>query len=186
MEERRPELHRRYLVVLAHMLLRGGGPQLAKLEASDIVQETLIAAHRALDQFKGTTDREMAGWLRRILANKVADAARHHARKKRDARLEQRYCETLDDSAERLEKIVVIDQGSPQQDAIRHERVMRLAEVLSNLSEQQRTAIELHHLAGYKVKETAELMCCTTASVAGLLRRGLKSLREQLDTGISL
>src|SRR5262249_28472832 len=33
----------------------------AKLDASDIVQQSLLEAHQSLVQYRGTTDREMAG-----------------------------------------------------------------------------------------------------------------------------
>ena len=44
----------------------------------------------------------------------------------------------------------------------------------------QRTAVELHHLDGYSVFEISKRMDRTKAGVAGLLRRGLKDLRERL------
>ena len=69
---------------------------------------------------------------------------------------------------------------SPSQYVVRHERELRLAEALETLPEDQRTAVELHHLEGYSVNEVAEKMNRTRASVAGLLRRGLGELRECL------
>jgi RNA polymerase sigma-70 factor (ECF subfamily) len=54
---------RPYLRVLAGMQLN---PMLNKrVDPSDIVQQTLLQAHRAADQYRGTTDAELAGWLSR-------------------------------------------------------------------------------------------------------------------------
>ncbi len=61
----------------------------SKLEPSDVVQQTLLDAHRNLDQFRGTSGAEMAKWLSQMLTNNVADAARALTRKKRDIRREQ-------------------------------------------------------------------------------------------------
>ncbi|MDA2923170.1 sigma-70 family RNA polymerase sigma factor [Acidobacteria bacterium AH-259-L09] len=179
-QELRPERYRSYLIVLARTLLRAGGPAEHKIDASDLVQEVLLQAHVARSQFQGETEAELVAWLRAILANKLADSVRHFARKKRDAALEQSYRETLDTSATRLERLVPAQQTSPSQKVLRRERALVLAEALADLPDDQRTAVELHHLSGYSVAEIAEQMNRTKASVAGLLRRGLKDLRERL------
>ena len=54
------ENYRRYLLVLARTLVRGGGRAQSKIDTSDIVQEVLLKAHLALPQFKSTTDEEFA------------------------------------------------------------------------------------------------------------------------------
>jgi len=179
-EPLRPEKFRNYLLALARTSLRVTGAGQHKIDTSDIVQEVLIQAHKAFDQFRGETQAELTAWLRAILANKLADTYRHYGRKKRDAALEQSYRETLDDSANRLGRLVPADQTSPSQKVLRHERAFVLAEALAELPDDQRTAIELHHLVGCSVAEIAGQMNRTKASVAGLLRRGLAGLRRYL------
>jgi RNA polymerase sigma-70 factor (ECF subfamily) len=176
----RPELYRAYLRLLASSLLRTAGPARDKVDASDVAQEVLLQAHVALDQFRGTTEEEFTAWLRAILASKMADIARHFGRKKRDAALERRYLETLQASSVRLVKIIPSDRTSPTQHLARRDDALRLAEALSTLPDEQRQAIELHHVAGLSVAECAQSMGRSRASVAGLVRRGLKALREQL------
>src|SRR5262249_53399207 len=39
-----------------------------KVDASDLVQEAFLEAYRDFGQFRRTTEQELAGWLRRILA----------------------------------------------------------------------------------------------------------------------
>ena len=175
----RPERYRSYLIVVARMSLRRLGPVAHKVGSSDVVQEVLLQAHIARDQFRGTTEAELEGWLRKILKNKLTDAVRHFARQKRDAVLEESIRATVSDSVHRIEKLAG-NLTPPSRYVEQNERAFRLAEALETLPEDQRTAIELHHLEEYSVSETAEKMNRTRASVAGLLRRGFGELREQL------
>src|SRR5258708_39230028 len=48
----------------------------AKVDASDLVQQTLLEAHRGLANFRGTTEAEWLGWLKQILAHNAADFVR--------------------------------------------------------------------------------------------------------------
>jgi len=175
----RPEEFRQYLALLARTRL---GPQpRAKVDASDIVQQTLLDAHLKLDQFRGSTEAEMAAWLRRMLSFNVADAFRALGRKKRDAALERSLDVPLDETCTRLEAWLEAVQTSPSGKASRNEQLVRLAWALGQLPETQREAIELHHLHGLSLAETAEQIQRTTAAVVGLLRWGLGKLRELLE-----
>ena len=49
---------------------------------------------------------------------------------------------------------------------------------LAMLPEDQRLAVELHHLLGHSSAVIAERLGRTEVAIAGLLRRGLKRLRE--------
>src|SRR5262249_21168378 len=70
------EAFRDYLRLLAGLNL---DPRLrSKLDPSDLVQETLLKAHRNFAQFRGQTDAELSSWLRRILANTLAEAVRRY------------------------------------------------------------------------------------------------------------
>src|SRR5947209_42214 len=61
------EHYRAYLVVLARVQI--GRRLQGKVDASDIVQEAFLGAHRDFPQFRGQSEPELLAWLRQILAS---------------------------------------------------------------------------------------------------------------------
>jgi RNA polymerase sigma-70 factor (ECF subfamily) len=172
------ERYRSYLLLLARFRL---DPRLrGKVDASDVVQQTLLEAHRDLAHFRGVASGQQAAWLRQILARNLANVVRDFGRGKRDVRREQALQADIDQSAARLELWLADQQTSPSQHAERHERAVQLAEALAVLPEAQREAVVLRHFQVLSLAEIAERLECTTAAVTGLLHRGLKSLRQHL------
>jgi RNA polymerase sigma-70 factor, ECF subfamily len=173
-----PEQFRSYLRLLAEMHLgRHAG---AKLDPSDVIQQTLLDAYRGRDQFRGRTDAEMAAWLRRLLTCNLADAQRARGRAKRDAARERSLEQALDASSARIEAFLAAEQSSPSQRAMRNEAVLRLAEALASLPEANRQALVLRHLQGLSLARISAELGRTPAAVAGLIKRGLIELRSVL------
>jgi RNA polymerase sigma-70 factor (ECF subfamily) len=137
------ERFRSYLLLLARMRL---DPLVrARVGASDVVQQTLLEAHRDRTQFHGQTVGEQAAWLRQILARNLANVVRDERRDKRDVARDQPLQAALDESASRLESWLAAEQSSPSQQVERDERAVRLAEALAALPENQREAVVLRH-----------------------------------------
>ena len=173
------ERFRHYLLLLARLHL--GARARGKLDASDVVQETLLEAHRKRGQFRGRSEAELAAWLRQMLAFGIADALRAQGRAKRDASREQSLEAALNDSSSKLEALLVAQQSSPSQRATRQEQLVRLADALAQLPEDQRQAVVRKHLQGDTVAAIAESMNRSDTAVGGLLRRGMAQLRELLN-----
>jgi RNA polymerase sigma-70 factor, ECF subfamily len=173
------ERFRGYLYVVARL---HAGPRLqGKFDASDIVQQTLVQALDGLPQLKGRDDAETAAWLRQILARQLANVVRGLGRQKRDATREQSLENALDQSASRLEMFLAAADPSPSQQAQRSEQVLGLADALAALPEAQREAIVGHHLEGRTLAEVGGQMGRTPVAVAGLIKRGLRTLRLRLQ-----
>jgi RNA polymerase sigma-70 factor (ECF subfamily) len=152
-----------------------------KLDASDAVQETLLHAYEAWDQYRGNSDEEFAGWLRAILARTLLHLVRDFRRGKRDVRLEQPMQAALDRSSAGLEKWLAIEQSSPSQHVMRAEEALRMAEAVQSLPEDQRDAVVLYYWQGCTLAEVGQQLGRSTPSAAGLVQRGLKRLREQMS-----
>lgn len=170
--------YRDYLRMLARLQL--DDRLQGKLDPSDLAQQALLKAHQALDRFGYRGEAEMAAWLRRILANTLADELRRFAAGNRDAALERSLEASVEQSASRLEGWLAADQTSPSGRAERNEQLLRLAGALAVLPADQRRAVELKHLRGMSLEEVGREMGRGVTAVAGLLRRGLVRLQEEL------
>jgi RNA polymerase sigma-70 factor (ECF subfamily) len=173
------ERYREYLRMLARLQitdrLRG------KLDLSGVVQQTLLEAHQALDKLRNLNDAQRAAWFRSALAHNLADEARRLGAKVRDVAREQSLQHALDESSARLEALLAVEQHSPSECAVQQEDLLRLAVALGRLPEDQRAAVELHHLEGRTLAETAQTLERSHAAVASLVFRGLRNLRRMLD-----
>jgi RNA polymerase sigma-70 factor (ECF subfamily) len=175
------ELHRfrDYLRVLARQTwpdrLRG------KLDPSDIVQETLLEAHAGHARFQGTTEAELAAWLRAMLAHNIADAIKRFGRDKRNAGRERALDDALAASSLRLQDCLAAAGRSPRSDVLHQEDLLQLSAAIESLPPDQRSAIELHHLQGLSLAETAARLQRSVGATAGLIHRGLAGLRKHLD-----
>ena len=152
----------------------------AKLDPSDLVQQSLLQACRALPSFAGTSEGEMLAWLRQILARNVARAARDYNRQRRDVFRERAVTKAVESSSMRM-AVFLDHQGAPPPDEIiQAERVLHLCEAIEALPDAQREAVRLHHLEGLTITEVADRMDRSVASIGGLLKRGLKALRHSI------
>src|SRR5262245_42311003 len=155
--QRRPlEAYRPYLHLLARLQL--DARLQGKLDPSDVVQETLLKAHQSLDQFDGDKDAECAAWLRAILTNTLTSALRRFQTGARNMEQERSLQAALEESSSRLEAWLAVEQSSPEEQAIRQEQLLDLAQALAQLPDDQRRAVELRYLKGRTVPEVASHM----------------------------
>jgi RNA polymerase sigma-70 factor (ECF subfamily) len=152
-----------------------------RFDLSDLVQETLLRAHGNLGRFRGRTEAELVKWLQEILANVVTDEIRKGRAQKRDVALEQSLEAVMAESSARLEKYLASSRESPSRRAERQEQLLRLAAAIDQLPEDQRDVLIQRDLHGAPVSQIAERLGRTEKSVAGLLLRGRRKLRQLLD-----
>jgi len=78
--------------------------------------------------------------------------------------------------------MVPSDSSSPSQRMMRDEAAVVLAICLEQIPETQRQAIRMRYLEGMSLKEISEKIEKSEMAVAGLLKRGLRALREEMAT----
>ena len=170
--------YRSYLKLLAR--LRLGRTLQAKLDESDLVQETLLNAWRAFDTFRGQTEAELMRWLRGILAYTLAGNLRHYRAAKRDLTLEQQLEREFDQSSRLLDG-ALLDRGeSPSQNALRRERARQLADAIEQLPPDYREVIILRHLEGLTLVQIADRLGQSANGIQKLWARALVKLHQLL------
>jgi RNA polymerase sigma-70 factor (ECF subfamily) len=110
----------------------------------------------------------------------LIDVARKYGAQGRAVAAERSLETALHESSARLEHWLATDSSSPEQHAVHEEELLRLADALAQLPDDQRTALELKHLGSYSVEAIAQEMGRSKTAIGGLLRRGVKRLRELL------
>lgn len=170
------ERYRDYLLILARQQVPVRDR--ARLDPSGVVNLTLLEAHQAAELLALFEPGRLLAWLRTALARNLADEYRRAFALKRDAAREEQIAARLEESASGLAGRLAADHSSPSQKADRNEQVLRLATAIASLPDAQREAIELHYLCGEPVAAVALALGKSTAAVAGLLKRGLHSLRQ--------
>ncbi|HYT90864.1 MAG TPA: sigma-70 family RNA polymerase sigma factor [Gemmataceae bacterium] len=180
--------YREYVRLLVRC--RAAGRLQARVDGSDLVQETLLRAAQNIQQFRGASEEEWCAWLARIAEREVIHQVRHHlGAAKRAASREQSLPALPDDSgngASRLERWVAKSQTSPSLAAMRKERAILLAEALARLPADHREVLILRHLEGLDFAEVALRMNRSSGAVRVLWTRALKKLREELQAGPQL
>lgn len=171
----------RYRAWLRLIVAQGiSGKFQAKIDPSDVVQQTIVQAIENWPSFRGSTERELMAWLRTILSRRVLQSMREFKTQRRNIDREWAIDQAVHSSAQALENLPCIQSPHPIDQVIGAERLLRMCDALETLPESQKLAITLHHFETKSIAEVADIMQRSPASVAGLLKRGMRSLRQTL------
>lgn len=148
------------------------GPLQRRIDASDVVQAACVQAVKSFEQFRGETLAEFWAWLEQVEQNMLIDLVRNHTAQRRDAGIER--------SSERPREAIGRATTASQQ-MMRGERRRELQAAIAQLPDGQRQAVELRYLRELKVAEIAQELARTEEAVAGLLKRGVRTLKAILQ-----
>lgn len=153
-----------------------------KFDASDAVQQTLLAAWQGWGQFRGTTEAQRMAWIRQILAHQLAHLARHYAgTQKRSVDREYSIEESLDRSDARLEAMLPSREPSPSRLAMDNEQRLALGKVLESLPEDYREVILLRNIQELPHEEVAKRMGRSEGAARMLWLRALAALKDAMQ-----
>ncbi len=150
-------------LVFARLYLETGDTH----QAEDLLQDTLLAAFRSLDQL--TEPAKFRSWLLRIAQNQAIDATRRGLRQKRK---------------EKPNLLVMRQESSPSEEAERGETRQKVLAVLRALPEEYRLPLTLRYLSGASYETIQMEMGLSNGSLRGLLHRGMKMLREEVERSL--
>ena len=153
---------------------------------SDIVNHTLLEAHRELPLLEALDEADRNRRLRRMLMNNLLERIEQERAQLRDYRREVALDEALAGSSCNLQRWLAVDTPPPDVRAELNEVALRLAEALMQLPEREREALISQKYHGWTLAQISEHLQCTPGAVAGLHARGLKTLHNLLtEMGIS-
>ena len=150
------DLYRNYLRLVARTLI--GHALRLQLDASDLVQETFLKAHRDFAGFLGSTEPELTAWLRQILVRTVANQAKYHRRQGRDYRKAESLEAMLDRSSTAIHRALASPNPSPSEHAVQREQAVLLADALAKLPADYREVFILRNLEHIPFDEIAVRM----------------------------
>lgn len=152
----------------------------SKVSASDVVQETLLEAHRQFPRFQGTAPSQLAEWVHAIFAGTLANAIRRYlGTSARDLRRERALSDDAGLSSTVNGYCAVDSASSPSEQVQRREDAAIANELLNRLPPEYAEAIRLRHVEGLSFADVAARMGRTVDSVEKLWVRGLRQLRRE-------
>jgi RNA polymerase sigma-70 factor, ECF subfamily len=172
LESRRPHL-------LAYIERRLGAGLRRKIEPLDIYQETAIAALNAWPTLE-LGERDPFGWLCQVAEQRIIDAHRRFAARKRQSDREVSAHNTPADASRELIDLIAGSLTSASQAVARNERHAQLEGAIARLPAESREVLRWRYVDGLPTKEIADKIGKTDGAVRVMLTRTLHKLQQLL------
>ena len=148
----------------------------AREAPSDIVQETIVEAQRDLHRFRGMTEKEMRGWLRRVLKRNIQNLHLKYRTIKRDLNRER----PIETPFQMNDPLIPDPCPSPSTVLDRRERLQGIRLAVKNLPDHYQQVIELYYLKGFSFAQIGKIMRRSEGAVRQLHARSLLELSKRL------
>lgn len=174
------EAYRNYLRMLAAAQIRESIGK--RVSPSDVVQDTMLAAHQNIASFRGNSSPEFSAWLRTILTRCLIRAIDRNTKiAKRDVRREISFAQlqrAVDSSTVCAFSLLKSSSQTPSQIVSREEDAVHVANLLSQLPEDYQQVISLRNFGNLRFEEVASQMNRSETAVRLLWLRAVRRLRE--------
>ncbi len=145
-----------------------------RVSPEDVIQTTFMKVVRDIASFTGNTEHEFWSWLRAILIHTIQSAVTTHVTtQKRSVYVER----SMDDGFTTSERSTKQSTGIEAIVFAEDREAVRSA--VASLPASQARAIRLRHIDGCGIQDVALSMNRSQQAAAGLIKRGLQTLRQQ-------
>jgi RNA polymerase sigma-70 factor (ECF subfamily) len=145
-----------------------------KVDASDVVQQALLAAFKQASRFRGRGAEEWQAWVLTIVKNQARKQLRHWQRRRRDARRERPLTAGPGGGAP-----LAADGPTPSQQATRRERAACLLAAVGRLPPEDQEVLGLRYFQNLPYAEIAARLGRREPAVRKLCERALRRLRDE-------
>jgi RNA polymerase sigma-70 factor (TIGR02960 family) len=148
-------------------------------DAEDVLQETMLAAWRGLDDFGGRSS--LRTWLYRIATNRCLNALRDNSRRPQAEPIrtvEPTWLEPYPDVL--LDDLADADPGPDARYETKEAVTLAFVAALQHLPPSQRAVLVLRDVLGYRAAEVAAMLAVTETSVNSTLQRARATLDARL------
>jgi RNA polymerase sigma-70 factor (ECF subfamily) len=152
-----------------------------KVDASDLVQETMLEAYRDFDRFDGHSEQQWLAWLRKILDHNAADFVRRYGGTAKRAAGREVPFRDPGDSLSRGAPEPAAEQPTPSQELMQFDTELRVTAALADLSPDHQEVILLRNLQRLPFDEVAARMGRSRPAVQMLWMRAIQKLQEALE-----
>ncbi len=157
-----------------------------RLDASDVVQDVMIEAHRRLEEYLKNPVLPFHLWLRQIARDRMIDAHRRHreaARRSLD-REQPLAAATADRSSlELAAQLCDYRELTPAAAAARQELEARFRAAIERLEDMDREVVEMRHVEQLSNQEVAQALGLSEPAAGMRYLRAMRRLKTLLETG---
>jgi RNA polymerase sigma-70 factor (ECF subfamily) len=158
----------------------------ARLDASDVVQATLLDASRKLTDYARERPLPFYPWLHRLAAEQVAQAHRQHlwAETRSVAREKGDFLTRHDDSARLLADRLMANDPTPGHALVRAERQQQVRAALEKLAQPDREILVMRYLEDLTFPEIAAILGIGESAAKMRHLRAIERIRSVMKPGV--